>query len=51
MDIPNPFLILINTPKQPLRQEILLEIRYFETGLSKSLKNVNFIFSFESSFF
>ena len=28
-------------------QEILLKIRYFERGLSKSLKKVNFIFSFE----
>ena len=25
-------------------QEILLEIRYFERGISKSLKKVNFIF-------
>ena len=30
-------------------QEILLKIRYFENGASKSLKKVNFIFSFESS--
>ena len=29
--------------------EILLKIRYFERGLSKSLKKVNFIFSFEPS--
>ena len=28
-------------------QEILLEIRYFERVLSKNLKKVNFIFSFE----
>ena len=28
-------------------QEILLKIRYFERGLSKSLKKVSFIFSFE----
>ena len=28
-------------------QEILLKIRYFERGLSKSLKKVKFIFSFE----
>ena len=26
-------------------EEILLKIRYFERGLSKSLKKVNFIFS------
>ena len=30
-------------------QEILLKIRYFERELSKSLKRVNFIFSFEPS--
>ena len=30
-------------------QEILFKIRYFERGLSKSLKKVNFIFSFEPS--
>ena len=28
-------------------QEIVLKIRYFERGLSKSLKKVNFIFPFE----
>ena len=32
-------------------QEIILKIRYFERGLSKSLKKVNFIFSFEPSHF
>ena len=31
-------------------QEILLKIRYFERGLSKSLQKVNFIFSFLSFF-
>ena len=30
-------------------QEILLKIRYFGRGLSKSLRRVKFIFSFESS--
>ena len=30
-------------------QEILLKVRYFERGLSKSLRKVNFIFSFEPS--
>ena len=30
-------------------QEILLKIKYFERGLSKSLKKVNFIFSFKPS--
>ena len=30
-------------------QEILLKVRYFERGLSKSLTKVNFVFSFEPS--
>ena len=30
-------------------QEILLKIKYFEKELSKSLRKVNFIFSFEPS--
>ena len=30
-------------------QEILLKIRYLERGISKTLKKVNFIFSFEPS--
>ena len=30
-------------------EEILLEIRYLERGLSSSLKKVNFIFSLEPS--
>ena len=30
-------------------QEVLLEIRYFERGLSKNLLKVNFTFSFEPS--
>ena len=30
-------------------QEILFKIRYFERGLSKSLKKIYFIFSFKSS--
>ena len=29
----NPVLILVNNPKQPLMQEILLKIMYFERGL------------------
>ena len=32
-------------------QEILLKIRHFDRGLSKSLKKVNFIFSFKPSHF
>ena len=30
-------------------QEIILKVRYFEKGLSKSLKKGNFIFPFEPS--
>ena len=32
-------------------QEILLKITYFEKGLSKTLKKVNFIFPFKPSHF
>ena len=48
--------VLFHTPffgKQPqdnyCMQEILFKIRYFERGLSKTFKKVNFIFSFEPS--
>ena len=34
-----------NNSKQPFHEEILLKIRYFERELSKSVKEVNFIFS------
>ena len=44
--VPDPFLNLVKC-----MQKILLKIRYFERGLSKSLKKVNFIFSFEPSLF
>ena len=37
------------SPGQHYMQKILLKIRYFEIGLSKSLKKVNFIFSFAPS--
>ena len=47
---PDPFLILLNNPKRPMHtQENFLKIGYFERALSKSLKKVNFIFSFERS--
>ena len=39
---------LFNFGNQPkIMQEILLKIRYFERWSAKSLKEVNFIFSFE----
>ena len=36
--------ILINSHR---RQEIILKVRCFERGLSKSLEKVNFIFSYK----
>ena len=43
---PRPFFMLGNKPKQP---QILLKLRYFERGLSKTFQKVNFIFSYEPS--
>ena len=40
--VPDPFLILINIQNSHCMQEILLEIRYFERGVSKSLKKALF---------
>ena len=46
----NLFLILVDNPKQPLHATNSFEnIRYSERGLAKSLRKVNFIFSFEPS--
>ena len=45
---PTPIFILVNGPKQPLHARNCLKIWYFERELSKTLKKVNFIFSFES---
>ena len=47
--VPNPFLILVKNTKSHCMVEIPLKIRYFQRGLSKSLKKLNFIFSFEPS--
>ena len=47
--VPDLFIVLVNNSKQPLHQGILLQIGYFERGLSKSLKKGNFVFSFEPS--
>ena len=46
--VPDLFIILVNNPKQPLHARNYFK-RYFERGLSKSLKKGNFIFSFEPS--
>ena len=40
---------LFNFGKQPLHARNSFKKRYFERGLSKSLKIVNFIFSIEPS--
>ena len=45
--VTDPFLILVNNSH--CMQEILLKIRYFDRGLTKSHKKVNFIFSFKPS--
>ena len=37
------------SPRPHCMQEVLLKVGYFERGLSKSPKKVNFIFSFEPS--
>ena len=46
---PRPFFNFAKYPKTAI--EILFKIRYFERGLSKGLKKVNFIFSFKPSLF
>ena len=46
---PKPLFNLAKHPKSHCMQEILLKIRYFDRRLSKTLKNVNFNFSFEHS--
>ena len=48
---PDPFLILLNNPKQPLHARKSLKTRHFEKGLSKSLKKFNFISSFKPNQF
>ena len=40
----DPFLILVNNPKQPLHARNSLKNKYCERELSKSLKKVNFFF-------
>ena len=47
--VPELFIILVHTQNNHCMQESLLKVRYFERGLSKSLKKGNFIFSFEPS--
>ena len=42
--VPDPILILVNNPKQPLHIKTFFGNRYFERGLSKSLEKINIIF-------
>ena len=42
--VPDLFLILVNKPKQPWHQQILLKIRCFEKGLSEALKKLILVF-------
>ena len=46
---PRLLLIWYITQSSHCMQEIRLKTRYFERGFSKTLKKVNFIFSFEAS--
>ena len=49
--VPHPFLILVNNPKQPLYARNYFENKVFWKRIMKTLKNVNFIFSSETSHF
>ena len=45
---PRLFLILVNTLKEPLHARSSLKIRFFERGLSKSMKKLTFIYFFSN---
>ena len=38
--VPDPFLILVSSPKQPMHAGNSLKARYFERGLSKAFKEL-----------
>ena len=40
--VPDLFINLVDKPKQPLHAKIILKVKYFERGLSKSPKKGNF---------
>ena len=42
--VPDPFLILLHNPKQPLHARKLLKIIYPERSLSKSFNKLTFFF-------
>ena len=41
---PRPFFILVNNQSSYCMQEVLLQIKYFERGLSKTLKKLTLFF-------
>ena len=47
--VPDPFIILVNKPKQSLYAMNSFKIKYFESRLSGSFEKVDFIFSFKPS--
>ena len=47
--VPDPFLILVNNSKQPLHTRNYFKNKMFWKRITKSLKKVNFTFSFEPS--
>ena len=50
--VQDPFLILVNNPKQPSHtRNCFKNSRYFEKVLSESLKKVNFFFPFKPNLF
>ena len=42
--VPDSFFILVNNPKESLHARNIFKIRYFERGLSKTLKKLTYIF-------
>ena len=49
--VPDPFLILVSSPKQLMYAETLLKIRYFERRLSKKPLKVNLLFTLHAVHF
>ena len=49
MLVPDPFLFWQRTQNSYCMQEIIFKMRYFERGLTKTFKKINFIFSFQPS--
>ena len=47
--VPDPFLILVNNPKQPLHARNYFKNKIFWKIIIKNLKKVNLFFSFEPS--